>query len=502
MLFLAGCSMASSLRSVKTDWLFITDNDNIGAKEGFYKNEYDTSAWISMPCNTVWENIIGAYDGNAWYKRVESFTKDDLKNHKYIYMKFKGVDEEATVYVNGKLVIEHTVEKTKLPPEILWATSFSVNIKPFLKDGENQIKVKVYDIGLAGGIYAPVSFVLTNTEDKQFKSKSIIELNPDFEENIKVGLKTYGPKFPLSLLWFSDIHGDEIELRRLVDFYDYYVEYFDGAIATGDLITDSCQSDWSFWGKTKGAEYIMLVIGNHDTLKSHLDGYHWSEQISQKETYDRYLKDFIKYWNVRFVEGQTYYYKDYEEKAIRLICLDCMLFGKDQIAQCEWLEEKLKEAKEKQLSVLIAIHFPTIYNKFVPIECNFNDIDSPLILDKGYPSSENNIIYKEAVEKFISEGGSFICWFGGHHHCDNIGFDERFPNQLQISIGSSNRLSGPMEDDLNRTYGEKSMDLANSIIVDTNTNTVKLIRIGADRDKYFRTRDFLCVNYKTKEIIR
>ncbi|MBQ7256775.1 MAG: hypothetical protein IJS60_03680 [Abditibacteriota bacterium] len=489
-------------RPIETNWQFITDKDNTGIKEGFLNNDYDTSNWLSMPCNIFWEDIIGPYDGYAWYKRVETFTKEDLKN-KYIYIKFGAVDEDATVYVNGKLACEHTVEKTKIPSDYLWSIPFVVDIKPYLKVGENQIKVKVFDRLNAGGIYEKSSVILTdrNLEEDFNLNKDIIDLNPDFEDYITVGLKSKGEVSPFSLLWFSDLHGDKLELQRLTSFYMYYKEYLDEAICTGDNIASSSISDFSFWGEVKDAEKILFTTGNHDTLKSHKNGYDWKKQISQKEVYDLYFAPYIKNWNVNYKEGQTYYYKDYPKKSVRLICLDCMQIGDKQIAECEWLKGVLKDAYEKTLSVVVATHMPFIYNKTKTVDCSFNNSDRKLRTIKGYPCYDNMRIYQEAVDEFMKEGGLFVCYIAGHFHSDNIFYNEEYPNQLQIIINTS-KIAPFESNDLVRVYGHKSMDLANVLIVDTTTSTLKLIRVGADTNKYFKKRDYLAYNYKTKKVIR
>ena len=156
-------------------------------------------------------------------------------------MIFKGVDEEAFVYVNGALAFEHTAKAMNFHIAFLWNNPFCLDLKPYLKPGENQIKVRVVDAGRNGGIYGPVRFLYTN-EPFTVEFKSAIDLNPEFENYMKVALKSslFDRKYkPFSLFWFSDIHGDDIELERLTNFYDYYKEYFDGALMTGDIIENT-----------------------------------------------------------------------------------------------------------------------------------------------------------------------------------------------------------------------------------------------------------------------
>ncbi|MBP5718716.1 MAG: metallophosphoesterase, partial [Abditibacteriota bacterium] len=141
--------------------------------------------------------------------------------------------------------------------------------------------------------------------------KTVAELNPDFEPAMVAALKSDVPCF--SLLHFSDIHSDASEFARLCEFYGTYEKYFDGAVCTGDLIEASLLSDFTYWAKTPGHEKVMIAIGNHDTLRDHKNWEPnvWDNQMTMKESYDYYMKPFIKGWNVIYEEGKTYYFKDY-----------------------------------------------------------------------------------------------------------------------------------------------------------------------------------------------
>jgi len=70
---------------------------------------------------------------NLWYKR--SFTKPAIKAGEKVRLNFGAVDYEATVYVNGTLVGSHEGGYSE----------FAFDITPVLKDGNNEIVVKVFD---------------------------------------------------------------------------------------------------------------------------------------------------------------------------------------------------------------------------------------------------------------------------------------------------------------------------------------------------------------------
>lgn len=146
------------IKEITTNWQFVKDENN-----SLNPLENNDINWISMKPNVAWEDIIGEYDGYGWYKRVDNFTKEELEK-KHIYMYFGGVDEDATVYFNGNLAIEHTCEKLGLTGAQIWDAAFLIDIKPFIKEGENTIIVKVFDREKAGGVYGNVKYIFTNED--------------------------------------------------------------------------------------------------------------------------------------------------------------------------------------------------------------------------------------------------------------------------------------------------------------------------------------------------
>lgn len=329
--------------------------------------------------------------------------------------------------------------------------------------------------------------------------KSMAELNPEFENYIiaasrpkndkQNAYKTYTK--PFVLFHFSDCHGDGTELGRYLKFYDKYKKYFDDIIHTGDFCAGTSSDDYTYWKKNK-AHKVLNVIGNHDAIrKNETDD--WNDLLSDRELYEKFFAPYVKYWNV-WCEEHTYYYKDYPNKKIRLIVINNMLKNEDDKAQFEWFEKTLKDAKEKDLSVLIGNHFAAYGG--VPFKCNWNNTEW------GSSAWFDLILkYEASVDKFMNDGGNFICWFGGDTHWDFIGYGVNYPKQLSICVDATNRLFCDYFSDVTRCDGTKSQDLANAMVVDTTTNTVKLIRIGANVTSYLKQRNTITIDYKKMEVV-
>ena len=137
-----------SVAEIPNQWRF---NLELGADRHHYNSEfakvdYDDSRWAKINIGLAWEKQgYPDYDQGAWY-RTE--VKVDADPKKPVYMAFSGVDNDAWIYVNGKLVGEHHV----------WNRSFTLDISKAVKHkGKNTIAVRVYDGTGLGGIRGKVS---------------------------------------------------------------------------------------------------------------------------------------------------------------------------------------------------------------------------------------------------------------------------------------------------------------------------------------------------------
>lgn len=331
-------------------------------------------------------------------------------------------------------------------------------------------------------------------------SADIINLNRNFTESItqakrplnkgSFGYQTATP--PLSLLHFSDVHGDATELKRIIDFKNHHSKAFDDVICTGDFLESRFSSDFTFWENTEGAENILLAIGNHDVITDET-GWDWSQRATEPVQYDRFFSPFINKWKVTYQTNKTYYYKDYTQNKIRLIVINNMLTDEDDVLQLGWFKTALNTALANSYSVVVANHYPV--PNFQKITCNFTSFDK--VVGSGYPTSA----YQEEVASFIETGGDFVCFIGGHEHSDLVGFNAYYPDQLVVCVDALSRAQGNQYSDTQRTDGNKSQDLANAVVIDTSNNLLKIIRVGANLDRYLRDKNSITINYKTKEII-
>lgn len=156
-------------------WKFEPDPLDIGLKERWYEPGYSDLAWSSIETGS-W--IKQGHEGLdlAWYRQSFSVT-DAMLRDENLWMLFGGVDETAEVYLNGKLVFEHTEASTGLTRQKLWNRAFVFNAKPHLHAGDNTLAVRVTRTASQAGIWIPVRFILQEARpDAQEMTDAIEEM--------------------------------------------------------------------------------------------------------------------------------------------------------------------------------------------------------------------------------------------------------------------------------------------------------------------------------------
>ncbi|MED9967991.1 MAG: glycoside hydrolase family 2 TIM barrel-domain containing protein [Blautia sp.] len=117
-------------------WQFAFDDENQGLNQKWYLSDEAFGREIQVPfvyqCELSGINEKEPHD-IVWYRRI--FTVENRKDRDNVILHFGAVDYQAKVFVNGYLAGEHEGGHT----------SFSFDITPFLKDGEQVITLRVYD---------------------------------------------------------------------------------------------------------------------------------------------------------------------------------------------------------------------------------------------------------------------------------------------------------------------------------------------------------------------
>jgi hypothetical protein len=125
-------------------WLFRTGDDL-----GYGVVEYDDAGWQSLRVPGQWENAgFPGYDGFAWY-RVHFNVSRALLNRD-VYLCVGTIDDADETYLNGTLI----GSTGRFPPAAAsaWNEQRAYRVPAHLLREKNVLAVRVYDMGLGGGI--------------------------------------------------------------------------------------------------------------------------------------------------------------------------------------------------------------------------------------------------------------------------------------------------------------------------------------------------------------
>ncbi|MDE1191149.1 MAG: glycoside hydrolase family 2 TIM barrel-domain containing protein [Arachidicoccus sp.] len=148
---------------INQDWQFVKNPDSNKRVQQI------TQGWERVNIPHTWNNVDmqtgkNFYAGDAYYKKT--FPANDSWKDKRIFIRFEGVGQIADVYINNKFVGEHKGSYSAFCFEIGYALRFdSVNILTVKVNNtprKDIIPINNFLFPIYGGIYRPVSLILTN----------------------------------------------------------------------------------------------------------------------------------------------------------------------------------------------------------------------------------------------------------------------------------------------------------------------------------------------------
>jgi hypothetical protein len=169
-------TLTLSFDNLEGDWLFRTDPQQVGEKEGWQRREFVEQGWRRLKAPGLWEaqgvtetypgmpspqlppnlsHLPNAYNGVAWYRRHVVIPKEWRGEE--LEMFIGGVDDVDRVYVNGALVGK-TGEGVQNPSTLSRRYVVPANVVRFGE--ENVVAVRVLDHGGPGGIHQPPFYLL------------------------------------------------------------------------------------------------------------------------------------------------------------------------------------------------------------------------------------------------------------------------------------------------------------------------------------------------------
>lgn len=148
---------AQKVKDLNGEWNFKTDPYEVGVDEDWFSGNVKYHGWdqLIVPGNWDIENQYAYYIGTAWYQKSFELSKSSENTY---FLKFEGVYHESVVYLNG----------LKIGENIGGFLPFEIDVTNYLKDGKNNLVVKVnntFKLGATwnwGGIRRPVTLEISN----------------------------------------------------------------------------------------------------------------------------------------------------------------------------------------------------------------------------------------------------------------------------------------------------------------------------------------------------
>lgn len=309
----------------------------------------------------------------------------------------------------------------------------------------------------------------------------------------------------LSILHFTDIHGDEVAADKIKDYYDKYESYIDDIIDTGDTVYDEYTDGVQFIVDS-GLSGTLRTIGNHDTWRGAIP-------TEQSTVYNYIFAPFVSNWVENGMvqppnaseEYAMYWYKDYSNEKVRLIGLDCIYQSSSQLS---WFTNLLSETLDNSSSVygfaiVVASHVipadaqqTTFLHKADGDVVTFSQYGLSVI--QNTPAIYFSSDYLNAVDSFITQGGNFAIWLCGHTHRNVVFYPQDHPNMLVLNAAAAGNRVWVGD---SATSGTENQYLANIVTIDATTKLIKIIRVGRKYDSYLRAANVLTIDYANKKVI-
>ena len=312
----------------------------------------------------------------------------------------------------------------------------------------------------------------------------------------------------LKFLFFSDIHGSESNMHRIVEFAnDLGSSKIDCIINGGDTVA-SVISDGLTWYDNAVDNCdtdVLICVGNHDE---------WSNASTEtpadmSDVYSAEIAPMVqKVTGIVQPTGAAenalcYFYKDYGD--IRIIVLDAMVGHIStqhyDTAQDTWFRNVLADAITNSKSVICVNHAPYAYTDInvQMVEAGGWNCFKPYSTDGDGVSIAQNAL--EAVDDFINDGGVFICWLTGHRHKDYVVRNAQYPQQDIFVISTANHSRHTLEGAITNNVANDLYDCFNYIGVDLICNVMKIWRVGYNIDGGLRRKNTLGYNYNTRNVV-
>lgn len=314
----------------------------------------------------------------------------------------------------------------------------------------------------------------------------------------------------LSLLHFSDIHGDGTAAYFIRDFYDNNKDCIDDMLSTGDITVLEYGSDYEFYKNNKLTD-ALFCVGNHDGAV----GGDW-DATPRENVYNKYIAPNAESWGIvqpESPDNPLYWYKDYTTQQVRLICIDGVYSQEDTDylnAELSWFQNLLNETLPNSGStvqgwkvVICSHYYPAVFNEDSILKDGHGDIvnmhhlsATSITINDGYRINSG---FLTALSSFIDNDGKFVIWLCGHYHSPYMAYLANYNNILVMAADAAGTYRGGSLAPAKRVSDLQYSFIANVLVI--SNPYVRIIRVGCNNDVWLRSVNTLTYDWVNKKVV-
>ncbi len=148
-----------------------------GPRSKWFDPKAEDSQWSQVQVGQGYTRATGGDWGNeagfGWYRTQLPLT-DARRARKFKYLHFAACDEDAWVYLNGRQILEHTIENTGMLTSEIWQASFVVPLNDMELRGDDLLAVRIRNTEGMGGIWKPVRLIVSDQKLSAQQVKALI----------------------------------------------------------------------------------------------------------------------------------------------------------------------------------------------------------------------------------------------------------------------------------------------------------------------------------------
>jgi beta-galactosidase len=199
------------VHSLDGEWTFKTDPAGVGEKEGWFRPDFNRSAWGTVRVPHTWQTDPGTEDyfGTGWYAR--KVVLDPLSDDAVLQFEFDAAYRDAKIWIDGELVKEHSgsgwtpFSFQPYPDPDDYTPTFWIVVRVDNRFSEKAIPyADSFDWAADGGLIRSVRV-------RELPKAHIAALRVSSEPDLKTSLSVFDVRADVSLSGYSD--------RMRIDFF-------------------------------------------------------------------------------------------------------------------------------------------------------------------------------------------------------------------------------------------------------------------------------------------